>query len=110
MIFRRFLALLFIVAMTLAPFGMPAMAQAAGPLSHHGEMVGDRHCDEAPAPADHGKAAAGKNCCAAMCVAVVVPDGVEQRASYHSIRERPASDLDRCGFLAEIATPPPRLA
>ena len=36
--------------------------------------------------------------------------GAAEPPAYHAGRERPASDLDRRGFLAEIATPPPKLA
>lgn len=109
MLFRRFLALLFALAMTLAPLGMPAMAEAATPASHHGSMAKAAHCDRQSQPDRHHKAA-DKSCCAAMCIAVVVPAGHAQAALYHASRERPASDHDRRGFLAEIATPPPRLA
>jgi hypothetical protein len=106
--FRRLFALLFAVAMTLAPLGMPAMAAAAAPAAHHGAMAGQEHCDEQPQP-DRHQSAADKSCCVAMCVAVVVPAGVAELAEYHAVRERPASDVGRRGFLGEIATPPPKL-
>jgi hypothetical protein len=54
--------------------------------------------------------AADKSCCAAMCIAVVVPAGEPGLTQYHGLRERPASDQHRRGFLGEIATPPPRSA
>jgi hypothetical protein len=105
--FRRFLALLFAVAISFAPLGQGAMAEAAAPTSHHAAKAG--HCDQQSQPDQHHKAA-DKSCCAAMCLAVVVPHGASDLAPYHPIRERPASELDRRGFLGEIATPPPRLA
>jgi Ni/Co efflux regulator RcnB len=104
---RRLLAALLALAMAFAPLGMPAMAEAAMPAAHHGEMAGQSHCDRQPRPDQHHKAA-GKDCCVAMCIAVVVPDGVAELPTYHASRERPASDLDRRGFLGEIATPPPK--
>ena len=109
MLFRRFLALLFAVAMTLAPLGMPAMAEAAAPASHHGQMAKSAHCDQQPQPSQHHKAA-DKSCCAAMCIAVVVPAGHPQVELHHASRERPASDQDHISYLAELPTPPPRLA
>lgn len=120
MIIRRLFALLFAIAMTLAPLGMPAMAEAASPpaAAHHGAMAGTEHCDDQPQPdrhqekhqSQHQGGAADKSCCAAMCVAVVVPSGAAQLPAYHGPRERPAPDRFRLGYLGEIATPPPRLS
>lgn len=110
MTLRRLFALLFAVAMMAAPLGMPAMAEAAVPASHHDMTGGESgHCDEQPRPDQPGKAA-DKSCCAAMCVAVVVPVGAGELADFHPPRERPAPDRFRRGYLGEIATPPPRLA
>ena len=109
MLFRRFLALLFAVAMTFAPLGHAAMAETAAPASHHGQMAKSAHCDQQSQPDQHHKAA-DKSCCAAMCIAVVVPSGHPQVALYHASRERPASDQDHISYLAELPTPPPRLA
>lgn len=108
MLFSRLFALLIGLAMTFAPLGMAEMAGAATPAMHHAGKAG-RHCDEQPAPSHHGKAA-DKNCCAAMCVAVVVPSGLNVAPAYHASRGRPGSDIDRRGYLGEIATPPPRSA
>jgi hypothetical protein len=110
-IVHRLFALLLVVAMSLAPLGMPAMAEAATPAAHHGAMakqVGG-HCDQQPQPTQHHKAS-DKGCCAAMCVAMVAPTGAAELPAYHAARERLASDNDRHGFLGEIATPPPKLA
>ena len=109
MTFRPLFAALLALVMALAPFGMPAMAEAAIPMPHHGATAGQGHCDQQPRP-DHHRKAAEKNCCTAMCVAMVVPATGTDLPSYPDVRERPASDLDRCDFLGEIATPPPRLA
>jgi len=107
MTFRRLLALLFAVAMVFAPIGMPAMANASE--GHRGMVAAQGHCDRQSPPDNHHKAA-DKGCCAAMCIAMVVPDGVAQPSQYHADRERPASDQARRGYLGEIATPPPKLA
>ncbi|WP_294120631.1 hypothetical protein [Sphingomonas sp.] len=109
MLFRRLLALLLLVAMTLAPLGLTAMAEAAAPASHHGQMAKSAHCDQQSQPDRHHKAA-DKNCCAAMCIAVVVPSGEPGIVQYHPSRARPASDQDHISYLAELPTPPPRLA
>lgn len=111
--FHRLIALLLLaVAMTLAPLGMPAMAEASPPAAaHHGAMASEAHCDEQSRPAgdNHGQAD-GKNCCAAMCVAVVLPSGAAGLPAYHGPSERPAPDRFRLGYLGEIATPPPKRA
>jgi hypothetical protein len=105
---RHLFALLLALAMALAPLGMPTMAQAAAtPVPGHAAMASHGHCDQQPQPDQHHKAA-DKNCCVAMCIAVVVPGDVAPLRQYHAARERPASDLDRRGFLDEIATPPPK--
>ena len=109
MLLRRLFALLIGLAMTVAPLGMAEMSQAAVPAMHHGGKAAAGHCDEQQAPSHHGKAA-DKSCCAAMCIAIVVPSGVGGVPAYHASRQRPASDIDRRGYLGEIATPPPRAA
>lgn len=96
------------MAMAFAPLGMPAMAEAAAPASHH-DMMATGYCDQQPQPSQHHKAV-DKSCCAAMCIAVVIPAGVAALPIYHASRQRPASDLDRRGFIGEIATPPPKQA
>ena len=109
MVVRRLFALLFAVAISLAPLGMPAMAEAATPAPHHGAIAKQGHCDEQPQPTQHHKAA-DKGCCAAMCIAIALPAPLAELPQYHAARQRPASDNDRRGFLGEIATPPPKLA
>ena len=108
---RRLVALLFAVAVTLAPVALPAMAEAANPPagSHHAAPADEGHCDQRKQPDRHHKAA-DKSCCAAMCIAVVVPSGAAEVPAYHAPRERPAPDRFRLGYLSEIATPPPRSA
>lgn len=108
MTFRRLSALLLLaIAMTLAPLGMPAMAEAAAQAGDHAAMAGQGPCDDAPTPRDQHKGA-DKSCCAAMCVAVVVPSGAAEPVAYHAPHNRPAPDRFRRGYLGEIATPPPK--
>ena len=109
--FRRLVAsLLLAIAMMVAPLGVPAMAEASAPVSHHGPMAGEGgHCDEQTQP-DRPHKAADKSCCAAMCLGVVVPSGAAELPAYHAPRERPAPDRFRLGYLGEIATPPPKLS
>ena len=105
---RRLFALLLTFAMTFAPLGMPAMAEVTTPAAHQHSMANSGHCEQQK-PNQHHKAV-DKDCCVAMCIAVVIPAGMAVLAYYHASRERPVSDLDRRGFLGEIATPPPKLA
>lgn len=108
-IFRRLFAALLTLTMIFAPLAIPAMAEAATPASHHGAMAGKGHCNGQSTP-DQRHKAADNSCCAAMCVAVVVPADVAELPKYHASRQQPASDIDRRGFIGEIATPPPRPA
>jgi hypothetical protein len=105
---RRLFAVLLALSMTFAPLGMPAMAEATPPAALHGAMAAHGHCDQQQPVQQHK--AADKSCCAAMCIAVVGPTSTADLPSYHPDRERPVSDLDRRGFLDEIATPPPKFA
>lgn len=113
--FLRVLSVMLIaLAMLAAPLAMgDGAAMASSPAaSHHGDasaMPG--HCDEQPAGnQDKSHKAMGGNCCVATCVAVVAPMGAAELPAFHPRTERPTSDADRLGTLAEIATPPPRLA
>ena len=101
-----FLRILTLLALMLAPLGMPAMAEAVPPSSHHAAMKSGGDCEQQQ-PNQHHKAA-DKDCCVAMCIAVVVPSSIADLPYYQASRKRPASDVQRRGFLGEIATPPPR--
>ena len=115
MSFRLLSSLLVAIAMLVAPLGMPAMAKGtvrmpAAAAAHHGQMAGKGHCDEQQPQPGHPVKAADKNCCAAMCHAMVVPPGMAELPAFHAPRERFAPDRFRPGYLSEIATPPPRTA
>lgn len=113
--FLRILSVMLIaLAMLAAPLTMgdgAAMASPPATAHHRDASAMSGHCDEQPAPdQDKSHKATGSNCCVATCVAVVTPAGAAELAAYHPLTERPTSDADRLGTLAEIATPPPRPA
>ena len=108
---RPFYAMLIAFAMLFAPLAMQSgAAMAMAPADHQGQMMESGQCGEQPAKSHHGKAM-DKSCCAAMCAAVAVAPSVE--AEPHALArqaQRPALDQFQRSFLAELPTPPPRLA
>lgn len=106
----KLFAMLIAVALLFAPFAMRSgSAMAAMPSDHHAQMKGTSHCD-GQSKSDEGKAAE-KPCCVAMCAAVTVaPAAAAEPHSFSRTVERPALDQFERGFLAELPTPPPRLA
>lgn len=106
----KLFAMLIAAAMLFAPFAMQSgSAMAAMPSGHHAQMQGTGHCDGQPRP-DEGKAAE-KPCCVAMCAAVTVaPTASAEPHRFSRTVERPALDQFERSFLAELPTPPPRLA
>ena len=109
---RRLFAILIAFAMLFAPLAMQsgsamAMAPAAG---HHAQMMDSGHCGEQPAKDHHGKKV-DKSCCAAMCTAVAVaPAPISKPHAFASSIEQPSLVQFDHSFLAELPTPPPRLA
>lgn len=113
MSFRPFFVFVIALAMLIAPLATQsgaAMAMAMAPADHHAQMMESRHCGEQPAKGDHDKAP-DTSCCVAMCAAVAVTPSasIEQHSFFRPI-ERPALDQSLHSFLAELPTPPPRLA
>jgi hypothetical protein len=108
---RRFLAMLFAVAMIFAPLGMPAGRAIAAPMaSHHDKMAMPDHCAAKPDQHKPSKAI-DHGCCAAMCLGITMSPALpDEQPAYPRIALRPAVDQFHRGFLGEIATPPPRLA
>src|SRR4051794_32814771 len=105
---RRLFAILVAFSVLLSP-GATAAALAA---PHHGmHMAQAKHCQTAtPKPTDHEKMD-GKNCCISMYAAVaVVPLAAAASAGPHRERADFVVPKTYHGRLAEIATPPPRLA
>ena len=109
---RPLFAILIAFAMLFAPLAVSnGNAMAMAPTAdHHAQMTESGHCGEQPAKADHEKAP-DKSCCVAMCAAVAVaPTAIIEPQSFSRPSEAPAPDQFQRGFLAELPTPPPRLA
>ena len=108
---RPLFAILIAFAMLFAPLVLQSgAAMAMTPADHQAQMMETGHCGEQPAKSHNGKAM-DKSCCAAMCAAVAVAPSVE--AEPHALApsvQRPALDQFQFSFLAELPTPPPRLA
>jgi hypothetical protein len=108
---RPLFAMLIAFAMLFAPLALQSgAAMAMAPADHHSQMMKAGHCGEQPSKSHDGKSM-DKSCCAAMCAAVAVTPSpsVEPHIFSHMI-ERPAVDQFQHSFLAELPTPPPRLA
>lgn len=109
--FRPLFAMLIAFAMLLAPLALQSgAAMAMAPADHHAQATEAGHCGEQPAKSHDGNST-DKSCCAAMCTAVAVTPlpFVEPHMFSHMV-QRPAGDQFQHGFLAELPTPPPRLA
>jgi hypothetical protein len=107
---RPLFAILVAVGMLLAPLGIRSgVAMAAAPSNHHEQMAMGEHCGEQPAKTKHEKSSESA-CCVAMCMAVApAPAKLEPHFPTASV-ERPGLDQFGRSFLAELPTPPPRLA
>jgi hypothetical protein len=108
---RPLFAMLIAFAMLFAPLALQSgAAMAMAPAEHHAQMMESGHCGEQPAKSKDGKAM-DKSCCAAMCAAVAVAPAVMLEPHAH-IRntDRPSLTPFHHSFLAELPTPPPRLA
>lgn len=108
---RSLTAMLIALAMLFAPLALQSgAAMAMAPADHHSQMSKGGHCDgQSPQRQDSG--APDKSCCAAMCTAVAVAPAlsIEPHALAPNV-DRPRLDLFHHSFLAELPTPPPRLA
>ncbi len=109
---RPLFGMLIAFAMLFAPLGLgsgSAMAMAPS-ADHHAQMMDSGHCGERPAKGDHDKAP-DKSCCVAMCAAVTVaPSASVEPYFFPQSIERPSLVRFDHSFLAELPTPPPRLA
>ncbi|MCF2515200.1 hypothetical protein LVY65_09020 [Sphingomonas sp. G124] len=108
---RPLFAILIAFAMLFSPLAMQTgSAMAMAPADHSSQMMNKGHCDGQPAKGDHGKSTE-KSCCVAMCTAVAVtPMTSFEPHSFSRLIERPALVQFQHSFLAELPTPPPRLA
>ena len=108
---RKLLALLAAFAVLFAPFATQSgAAMAMAPADHQAQMMKAGHCSEQPSKG-HPDKPMGKSCCTSMFAAVVIAPSriVEPLHAPHSAK-RPAVDLFQRNFLAELPTPPPRVA
>jgi len=108
---RPLFAILVAVGMFLAPLAIRGGAAMAMPASgHHEQMAKSEHCGEQPAKSKHAKSGESA-CCVAMCMAVAPAPAfkVEPPIVTASVK-RPGLDQYGRSFLAELPTPPPRLA
>lgn len=108
---RQLFAVVIAFAMLFAPFGVQSRAaMATTPGEHHAQMMKTGHCDEQPSKSHHGKSM-GKSCCVSMCAAVAIaPSPVVEPVQRSHSAQHAALDSIQHSFLAELPTPPPRLA
>jgi hypothetical protein len=108
---RPLIAMLFAIVMLFAPIATQSgIAMAMAPADHHAPVMENGHCGEQPAKGDHNKAPV-KSCCVAMCAAVAVAPSVfvEPHIFSQPVEQTSLVQFDH-SFLAELPTPPPRLA
>lgn len=112
---RKLFAALLAIAVLFAPAVARAGEALAAVPDHHAQMMQSGHCKVAPSSSDDGKSSksekAGMTCCISMCMAVAVTlPALAEAITAHA--ETPTFPLTHQyhGLIAEIATPPPRLA
>jgi len=104
------------VAVLFAPALTRAGEAFAAVPDHHVQMLQSGHCKTAPSHArdddqSSGDKAADKTCCISMCLAVAVaPPVPPQSTALHGPAVTFPLANQYHGCIAEIATPPPRLA
>jgi hypothetical protein len=97
-------------AMLFAPFAMPTGAMAMAPADEHSQMMASEHCGDHSSD-DQDSQATQKSCCVAMCAAVAVaPVSPIEPQVFTRVVDRPSLIQFIHGYLAELATPPPRRA
>ena len=109
---RPLFVILIAFAMLFAPLALQSgAAMAMAPAAdHHAQKMNSGHCGEQPAKDHHGKTV-DKSCCAAMCTGIAVaPTPMSEPHVFASSTERPSLIQFDHSFLAELPTPPPRLA
>ena len=108
---RPFIAIMIAFAMLFAPFAMPTGAMAMAPAGEHSQTIASEHCGDHSTDSEDSKGskATGKSCCVAMCTAVAVaPASAVEPQVFARLADRPALTQFTPGYLAELATPPPR--
>ena len=106
---RKLFGVLIALAVLLAP-GVTGAAMAASP-DHQMQMMQAGHCNmPMSGKSDHDKMS-GKSCCIAMCMAVAIAPSAPADVQPLRAQVTPfAIAKTYHGTVAEIATPPPRLA
>lgn len=107
---RRLHLILAALAMLVAPLAMQSgMAMAAMPMDHR-EMTQAGHCGDEDSGRED-EPGAMTQCCVAMCSAVA-PLGAAaiEPMAYHAPLLFGLRSTEHRAFLAELPTPPPRLA
>jgi hypothetical protein len=108
---RPLFAILVAIGMFLAPLAIRSGAAMAMPQTgDHADMAMGEHCGEQPSKGKHEKSGE-QACCVAMCIAVAPApvSGLEPQMLTAST-DVPGRDRTGHSFLAELPTPPPRLA
>jgi hypothetical protein len=94
--------------MLFAPLATSGGAMAAAPADHH-QMMEKDHCGGEPSQ-DQDKST-DMSCCAAMCMAVAVdPASAAEQLDLSPAIQRPSVADSPHSYLAELPTPPPRVA
>ena len=108
---RPLFAILIAFAMLFAPLAMQSgSAMAMAPLDHLTQTMDKGHCSDQPTGGKDSKMP-GKSCCVAMCTAVAVaPVSPVEPLTFQRVADRPSLDQFHHGYLAKLATPPPRRA
>ena len=107
---RPLFAILIAIGMFLAPLAMSSGAAMAIAPSNHGQMMAAEHCGEQPAQNKHQESGESA-CCVAMCMAIApVPVAKLEPHFLSASVDLPGLDQFGRSFLAELPTPPPRVA
>lgn len=107
---RSLFGMLIAIAMLFAPLGLSSSsAMAMVPVAdHHAPMMESGHCDEQPGQDSQSDT---KSCCVAMCAAIALePMTASEPHGLAPSPIRPSLAQFDPSFLAELPTPPPRLA
>lgn len=109
---RRLLQALLALAVLVAPVTANAMeAPAKAAASHHEEAKASAHCDGTPDKTSKHEKAAGKTCCASMCMGIAIaPFARVDGEVLEHVALVPAAPKALIGSPEELATPPPRSA
>jgi hypothetical protein len=112
MTLRQLSAVMIAVAMLFAPVAMASGSAMAMPptADHHAQAIDSGHCEEQPGPSKDSHSDE-QPCCAAMCTGIAVaPAGPAEPLALAASPDRPSPSGLGHSFLAELPTPPPRLA